>query len=454
VFHPPRKINPADVALPAGYKIEVVATGLTFPTGVTFDGDGVPCVVESGYSYGEKWTTPKLLRVESSGQLKPIAIGANNGPWNGVVSHKGNFYVAEGGVNEGGKILKIAPDGKITALISNLPSFGDHHTDGPVVGPDGKIYFGQGTASNSGIVGEDNAGFGWLKRHPDFHDIPGQDITLTGENFPSKDILRGHGKVRTGAFVPFGTETKPGQIIKGQLPCSGAVMSIAPNGGGLELVAWGFRNPFGLAFSPEGKLFVTDNRYDDRGSRPAWGTPDLLWEVKRGEWYGWPDFNGDKPLTDKDFKPPGKSRSKFLLANHPGTPPKPVAQLEIHAAATGLDFSRGKQFGHRGEAFIALFGDQSPATGKSLHSIGCKVVRVNVRNGVIEEFAVNKGKANGPASKIGGGGLERPVAARFSPDGKSLYVVDFGVLLQKGKKSKPQEGTGVLWRITRDGGSR
>ncbi len=62
-------------------------------------------------------------------------------------------------------------------------------------------------------------------------------------------------------------------------------------------------------------------------------------------------------------------------------------------------------------------------------------MRVNVRNGVIEEFAVNKGKANGPASKIGGGGLERPVAARFSPDGKSLYVVDFGVLLQKGKRA-------------------
>ena len=37
-------------------------------------------------------------------------------------------------------------------LVSNLPSFGDHHTDGPVIGPDGWLYFGQGTASNAGIV--------------------------------------------------------------------------------------------------------------------------------------------------------------------------------------------------------------------------------------------------------------------------------------------------------------
>jgi hypothetical protein len=47
----------------------------------------------------------------------------------------------------------------------------------------------------------------------------------------------------------------------------------------LELVAWGFRNPFGLAFASGGALFVTDNGYDDRGSRAVWGTGDYLWDV-------------------------------------------------------------------------------------------------------------------------------------------------------------------------------
>src|SRR4051794_21099407 len=58
-----RRINPADIELPPGYRIEAVARGLNFPTGVAFDDQGRPCVVEAGYSYGEVWTTPRLLRV-------------------------------------------------------------------------------------------------------------------------------------------------------------------------------------------------------------------------------------------------------------------------------------------------------------------------------------------------------------------------------------------------------
>src|SRR5687768_11406881 len=52
-FQGPRPIRTEDVALPEGYSIEAVATGLTFPTGVAFDEAGGIYVVESGYSYGE-----------------------------------------------------------------------------------------------------------------------------------------------------------------------------------------------------------------------------------------------------------------------------------------------------------------------------------------------------------------------------------------------------------------
>jgi glucose/arabinose dehydrogenase len=451
-FAAPRAVNPGDVAVPSGYRVEVVATNLTFPTGIAFDGNGTACVVESGYSYGEKFTTPRLLRLTSNGP-QPIASGSNNGPWDGVAFHDGNFYVAEGGAMEGGRLLKISGDGKISVLVSNLPS-GDHHTDGPVVAADGRIYFGQGTTSNSGVVGEDNWKFGWLKRHHEVHDVPGQDIQLTGQNFDSRDFIKGSGRARTGAFVPFGTATTAGQTIKGQVPCSGGIMSVNGEGGDMQLVAWGFRNPFGMAMGPDGKLFVTDNGYDDRGSRPAWGTSDLLWEVRKGTWYGWPDFSGDKALSDPDFKPPHKPKIKPLIANPQNAPPVPAAKLGVHAGAGGLDFSRRGGFGNDGEAFVALLGDESPTTGKSLKPVGCRVVKVNVRNGDIEDFAVNKGKKNGPASRINSGGLERPVAVKFSPDGKALYVVDFGVLMHDKSGAKPQEGTGVIWRIVREGGAQ
>jgi glucose/arabinose dehydrogenase len=447
-----RRVVPADVAVPAGYRIEAVATGLTFPTGVAFDKNGIPYVVESGYSYGEVWTVPRLLRVERGGNLIPVATGGKNGPWTGVVTEGGNFYVAEGGELEGGRILKVTADGRITPLVENLPTRGDHHTNGPVVGPDGWLYFGLGTATNSAVVGEDNYHFGWLKRYPDFHDTACQDVTLLGENYQSKDVVKGSGEVSTGAFKPFGTPSTPGEVIRGKVPCNGAVMKISPTGGAPQLVAWGFRNPFGLAWSPDGRLYVTDNGYDTRGSRPVFGTGDPLWEVTQGTWYGWPDFSGGLRLDlGNQFKEEFHAKPKLLLVKYPNVPPKPTAVLPVHASADGFDFSRSDAFGHRGEAFIALFGDQSPGTGKLLAPVGFKVVRVDVKSGVIEEFAANKGKKNGPASAFGTGGFERPVAARFDPSGKALYVVDFGILKETGKGSVPVQKTGVLWRITREG---
>jgi hypothetical protein len=63
-------------------------------------------VTEAGYSYGEVWTKPRLLRIDPEGGFTIVAEGSRNGPWN-VVHHDGAFYVAEGGELEGGAILRI-----------------------------------------------------------------------------------------------------------------------------------------------------------------------------------------------------------------------------------------------------------------------------------------------------------------------------------------------------------
>src|SRR3954469_2954729 len=112
-FRPPRALDPNAIALPAGYRIEAVAKGLDMPTGVAFDEQGRAYVTEAGYSYGELWTTPRLVRVESDGRFTQVAAG-NDAPWNGVAYYRGAFYVAAGGERNGGKILRIGGDGTIT----------------------------------------------------------------------------------------------------------------------------------------------------------------------------------------------------------------------------------------------------------------------------------------------------------------------------------------------------
>ncbi|MEX0744172.1 MAG: hypothetical protein WD118_01110 [Phycisphaeraceae bacterium] len=456
-FSPPRTIAPADVALPAGYRIEAIAVDLTYPTAVTVDDRGQVYVVEGGYSYGEAWAEPRLLRIEPDGATTVIVAG-DNPPWTGVVFHDGAFYLSEGGLLEGGRIVHLTMDGQVTPLVENIPTHGDHHTNAPAVGPDGKIYFGAGTTTNSGVVGIDNIRFGWVERFPDFHDVPARDIALAGRNHETTNPLTADpdDTAVTGAFLPFGTPSAPGQRIAGRLPANGAIMRVAAAGGKMELVAWGLRNPYGLAFSPDGQLFATENQFDVRGSRPIWGTGDLLWQIdwrQPGRWHGWPDFFAGQPLAEGDrFQAPGEPAPQFLLADHPETPPTPVTRFAVHASANGLDFPPNNAFGFEGHAFVAQFGDLAPAVGKVLAPVGYNVVTVDPASGVIVPFAANAGPTNGPASQLGGGGLERPVDVAFSPDGTALYIADFGVMTTSDQGPQPRAGTGVVWRVTREPG--
>lgn len=449
-FSGERRLDPGDIALPRGYVIEPVVTDLTFPTDVAFDEAGRMYVVEAGYSYLDVVTVPRLLRVAAAGRLEEIARG-DNPPWSGVDYHDGNFYIAGGHVRPG-QILEVSPQGQIEVLVDGLPtSVGDHHTNGPRLGPDGWLYFGQGTLTNSAVVGEDNWNFGWVGRYPDAHDVPCRDVVLAGRNFTSPNPLTPaeDDQAVTGSFMPFGVASEPGQVVPGQVPCGGAVMRVRPTGGELELVAWGLRNPWGLAWR-DGQLYVTENQYDVRGSRPVFGTGDLLWRIEPGTWYGWPDFWAGVPLSEEGFEPPDHDGIPgMVLAEHPGKPPEPAARFGVHSSSNGIDISRSDAFGHVGQAFVAQFGDMAPNTGKVLAPVGYKVVRVEVDTGVIHDFAINVGETNGPASWLETGGLERPVNVRFGPDGRSLYVVDFGVMTTRDGEVRPRKGTGAIWKITR-----
>jgi glucose/arabinose dehydrogenase len=448
----PRGYNADDILLPEGYTAEVVAAGFHSPVHCCFDERGYCYVSEAGHKIDSK---PRVLKVNvNTGEYEtffelPEERWIKTGAFTGEVWHEGRFYFMNTDT-----LSRLRPDGTIEDLVTDLPGRGDHQSNHPVVGPDGKIYFGQGTATNYAVVGADNFAYEWLKNFPDFHDRPGQDITLTGRNYEFQDVLGNiTEKVRTGAYVPFGTETYPGQVIKGSVKCNGSILRYDPATGELELVAWGLRNPYGTAFHPDGRLFATEHNSDERGARYIIGDTEDLYEIKEGEWYGWPDFASGIRLDDPYWGEKGRGREPVIADPPNPKPPRPYATFDPHAGVNGFDFCRDAAFGFEGDAFITLFGDIAPVTSHPSAPRGFKIVRVDMKTGRVHDFAVNK--IQGPASRLPHEGFERPSHCQFGPDG-ALYVVDYGeikiALEVGGIRIKKQ--TGTLWRIRRTDGPR
>jgi glucose/arabinose dehydrogenase len=452
----PRGFAPSDILLPAGYRAELVAAGLSAPVMTTFGPDGAAYVVESGHKVDDP---PGIRRVDLSG---PEGVTAGDEPTR-IHSFTGADWVETGAVTGAAfvgealivtntdRVVRIEPDGTTRTIVDGLPGRGDHQTNHPLLGPDGKVYFGVGSVTNSGVVGSDNAAYGWLKDNPGAHDVPAGDVVLAGRNYDDRDVL-GDLKttVRTGAFVPFGTETTPGQVIPGHVKASGAVLRCDPDGSALEVVAWGLRNPYGLAFAPDGRLLATEHGMDNRSQRQIVGDFDDLYLIEEGRWYGWPDFASGIRLDDPRWGEGGQGREPVLAEFPEAEPPMPIVSFPPHAAANGLAISPGGAFGFEGQAFVALFGDLAPITTPRLATpVGFKVVRVDLDQRSIVDFAVNR--IQGPASKLPHDGFERPSHCAFGPDG-SLYVTDFGEIDIAPEKAgiRVQAGSGSLWRIRRD----
>lgn len=425
-----RKLDPNDISIPSGYEISVFADSLTTPINITFTKTNDMLVADSGITDGNG----KVYKFTNEG-LSLVAEGFNP-PLTGITEYQGNIYVTHRRF-----VTVVMPDGTKKDIIDGMPSNGDHHNNRVIFGPDEKMYFGQGTATNSGVVGKDNS---WVPEHPFFHDYPGGPIVLSGENFQSSTFLEDlpGRKTVTGAYKPFGAVSLPGEVVRGLTRANGSILRSNPDGSNLELIAWGLRNPFRIRFDKFNRLFAANHGIDVRGSRPIANSPDELQWIRSGYWYGWPDFTGGLPVTLPQFKPDGEPQPSFLWTEHPMQPPKPFAIFQPHSAIMGFSFNDNRFFGPEGDAYIAEFGPIIPTNtgGKPIYDVGHRVSKINMNNGAVSTFARNYSGL--PASMTNGGGLERPIDAVFGPDG-ALYVADFGIFTSKG----PSEKTGVIWKI-------
>jgi glucose/arabinose dehydrogenase len=172
----------------------------------------------------------------------------------------------------------------------------------------------------------------------------------------------------------------------------GRVVSVLPDGSGLQREAVGLRNPYGLAFVPgTSRLLVTDNGRDDLG---AFRPPEELdvFDVAGGTVdFGWPGCYGQGG-------PACRGKIKALL------------KLPAHASSDGLAVT--EDWGGGGlTAFIAENGS-SYAANPTGHDI--RIVRLGVRAETVRSAGVF----------ARGFRHNDPLGAAMGPDG-SLYATMF-----------------------------
>ena len=451
------QIPPPDAAaawVPDGFAVEVALTGLMYPSSVTFDDAGTLYVAECGYMPGDLTQPARIIRIDLSDHEDPqreIASAGLTGPITDILWHDGKLFVSHKGK------ISVLEQGKLRDLVTDLPSLGDHSNNQLALGPDGKLYFGQGSATNSGVVGEDNHAFGWVAKHPEVCEKPAKDVTLRGQEFESRDPRSKDpaAKVKTSAFQPFGKTVPDGTVVRGTTKANGTILSCKPDGSELAVHAWGFRNPYGVQWNEDGQLYVADAGSDVRGSRPIEGSLEMLWLVKKDAWYGWPDFFAGIPATDPRFKPKNGPQPEFVLKEHPPVE-TPVTTFELHSSITQIAFSPNDAFG-KGRMFLASSGDQSAVTASEELRAGYWVKSVDLATKNAEPFFHTRKEALGPQGLeyVTTAGPKRLVDVAFSPEGDALYVVDIGPIQYvkgaKGPEPRAFPGTGVVWRISRKG---
>ena len=426
-----RMPNPNIISVPYGYEVEVFIEGLDAPSGMVFDDNGDLLIADSGISTDE----PKVLRV--SGENIEIVADNFNTPLSGINQLNGNIYVSHKG-----SISIIRPDGSRNDIINGLPSNGDYTNNRVEFSNDNRIYFGQGTATNSGVVGLDNE---WIFEQPFFHDIVGTPVILRQVNYATENILvPADHSVLTGAFTHFSSERiQTYEMIIGDFLASGSILSANLDGSDLSLAAWGFRNPFQVKFNMNNELIISSQGMDIRGSRPIANAPDTLERLIPGAWYGWPDYAAGELVASPQFTPPNGVQPESLLETIPSIPPRPIARLTPDSNILGFDFNYNPEFGPIGDIYIAAFGRTFHQNNVDYirSGVGHRINRINLQTGEVTTFAINRSGFPEP------GGFGRPTDVIFGHDG-AMYISDAGYDTFDQPNVYPP-GSGMIWRIRR-----
>ena len=158
-------------------------------------------------------------------------------------------------------------------------------------------------------------------------------------------------------------------------PLGGTILRMELGGGEPEIYASGFRNPYDLAFCPDGRLYATDNGPDQQNEVPAnipWDEVNL---IEAGGRYGYPDYFGPVPSETGTISP--------------------AARVAPSAGITGITCYSGEAYPmeYEGRLFVTLWGTFTypVETGRRVMRIDTEETADGPR-GVAVEFASGVGR--------------------------------------------------------------
>ena len=314
--------------VPAGFKIELFAEGLSGPRQmrVAPNGDVFIAETRSGririLRAADGATRPSANEIYASGLNGPFGIafypGGNDPKWIYVAN---NVSVVRFPYKTGDLRASSKPE----TIVAEMPHDGGHSTRDIAFSLDGKrMMISVGSRSN-GAEDMSKAPAGWIDNHP------------LGASWDSEtdraDVL---------AFDPDGK--RPG------------------------VFATGIRNCVGLATHPvTGDLYCSTNERDGLGDNLV---PDYVTRVREGAFYGWPWFYIGNNEDPKHRGERTDLKGKITV---------PDVLLQAHSASLGLTFYNGNQFPpeYSGDGFAAEHGSWNRSK-----RTGYKVVRIRMKDGV------------------------------------------------------------------------
>ena len=356
--------------VPAGFKIELFAEGLSGPRQMRVAPNGDIFVAETRAGRirvlraADGASKPSLNEIYASALNRPFGIAffpsGNSPQWVYVANTDSvvRFSYTPGDIKAAGK-----PE----TVIAELPHGYGHSTRDIAFSKDNKrMLISVGSASNDGEgMGSPPGGLqSWASKYP------------------------------LGAS--WGSETD-----------RAAVLMFDPDGKRAGVFATGIRNCVGLAVHPtSGDLYCSTNERDGMGDDLV---PDYVTRVQEGAFYGWPWFY----IGSNEDPRHGGERPDLK-----GKVAVPDVLIQAHSASLGLTFYNSGAFPseYRGDGFAAEHGSWNRS-----RRTGYKVIRIRLKDGIptgeyedfVTGFVINDSDVWG-----------RPVGVAVARDGALLVSED------------------------------